>query len=455
MTPGRTLGVCSAVCLLSLAAAAATTAGQRAAPPEVPQYAEAVHVGPTTCAGSSCHGTSQAWQRLQGSDVAQNEHRIWRREDPHAGAYQTLRSARSQRIAENLGLEDAHTADVCLDCHADNVPSGRRERTFQLSAGVGCEACHGGARRWMSAHVTNNDRAANLRAGMYPTDDPVARAQLCLSCHLGEARKMVTHRIMGAGHPRLSFELDTFTAIQPAHFVVDADYKRRKGWAGQGRTWAIGQLVATSQTLAALRDPAVRHDGLFPELTFYDCHACHHPQEELRYAARPSVPTGPGRPRLNDAGLLMVRVIVDVLGPEHADGLQGAHRDLHAASETSWEGVSDAALRIESVCAAVLEGLRDAPLSDATLWALGQRLVSLGQEGEYQDYAGAEQAAMALGAVLADLIAREAVSAAEADALRAALDGCYAAVDDEAAWDAAAFRQALAALGEALREAGP
>ena len=51
------------------------------------------------------------------------------------------------------------------------------------------------------------------------------RAGLCLSCHFGNQEKFVTHRMMGAGHPRMSFELDTFTQLQPAHFVVDEDSK--------------------------------------------------------------------------------------------------------------------------------------------------------------------------------------------------------------------------------------
>jgi hypothetical protein len=60
---------------------------------------------------------------------------------------------------------------------------------------------------------------------MYPTEQPEVRAKLCLSCHFGTEDKFATHRIMGAGHPRISFELDTFTEIQPAHFRVDEDYK--------------------------------------------------------------------------------------------------------------------------------------------------------------------------------------------------------------------------------------
>ncbi len=64
---------------------------------------------------------------------------------------------------------------------------------------------------------------------MYPTEQPAARAALCVSCHLGADDRFATHEIMGAGHPRLSFELDAFSTNQPAHYIVDADYVRRKG----------------------------------------------------------------------------------------------------------------------------------------------------------------------------------------------------------------------------------
>jgi hypothetical protein len=71
--------------------------------------------------------------------------------------------------------------------------------------------------------------AGNVKRGLYPTDEPVAQARLCLSCHFGNKDKFVTHRMMGAGHPRMSFELDTFSQTQPPHFVADADWERRKG----------------------------------------------------------------------------------------------------------------------------------------------------------------------------------------------------------------------------------
>ena len=107
-----------------------------------------IHMGVATCAGSTCHGAVEA---LSGIGILQNEFITWQRHDKHAKAYQVLLSERSKRIARNLGLEAAHTAPICLDCHADNVPAERQHRTFQLSDGVTCEACHGGAGRWIGA----------------------------------------------------------------------------------------------------------------------------------------------------------------------------------------------------------------------------------------------------------------------------------------------------------------
>jgi len=93
-----------------------------------------------------------------------------------------------------------------LDCRVDTSPTDAiPDRVVQLCEGVACEACHGGSERWL-----------------------VARAELCLSCHFGTSDKSVKHRIMGAGRPRLRFELDTFTRVQPPHFAIDDDYVRRK-----------------------------------------------------------------------------------------------------------------------------------------------------------------------------------------------------------------------------------
>ncbi|MCY7387568.1 MAG: cytochrome c family protein, partial [Burkholderiales bacterium] len=240
-------------------------------------------LGTVTCASSLCHGSVKLWKD---STVLQNEYLTWSRTDKHARAYNVLLNERSQRIAKNLGLKQpAHEAKICLDCHAHVIPEARRGERFKITDGITCEACHGPAEKWVKTHVEPDNAPAaqhekNIENGMYSTSDAVSRAKLCMSCHYGNKDKLVTHRIMGAGHPRMSFELDTFTEIAPKHFVVDKDYsERKKVWDG-AKTWAIGQALAVSETMTILADPKRGRDGVFPELVLFDCHACHHPMAE-------------------------------------------------------------------------------------------------------------------------------------------------------------------------------
>jgi hypothetical protein len=242
--------------------------------PTLPQYGGDSHLGVVTCAGSTCHGATRPFQNAA---INQNEFVIWQRKDKHARAYKVLLNEQSKRIARNLGLKAAHEAKICLDCHSDNAAEDLRGKRFQLSDGVGCEACHGGSKRYLGPHVSGeNTRQQNLDAGMYATETPESRALLCLSCHLGTDDKFATHRIMGAGHPRISFELDTFTELQPAHYKVDEDYRKRKQVFSGVQVWAIGQLIAVERLLKLMASPKYRGIGPWPELAFYDCHACHH-----------------------------------------------------------------------------------------------------------------------------------------------------------------------------------
>src|SRR3546814_9920577 len=85
---------------------------------------------------------------------------------------------------------------------------------------------------------------------------PVVRAGVCVDCHFGSAAggQFVTHRIMAAGHPRISFELDLFSSLQAYH-QEDADYGWRKFGAANRRTdhvqmWAVGQATAIERSLA-------------------------------------------------------------------------------------------------------------------------------------------------------------------------------------------------------------
>ena len=416
------------------------------APPPVPHYGDATHLGVATCASATCHGAATP---APGGNVLQNEYTTWQTRDKHAGAYDLLLNAQSQRIARNLGLEAAHTAEICLDCHADNVPEERRGPEFQLADGVGCEACHGGAENWIQLHTISDDQtshARNVEAGLYPTPDPVARGELCLSCHLGDETKFATHRIMGAGHPRLSFELDTFTAIQPAHFVVDDDYRARKDVAGSAKTWAVGQAVALAQTLDLLLDPQVGHSGLFPELAFFDCHACHRPMSAGQWRERASLGLGPGVVRINDANLIMTRVAASVVDPTLADELRRRGRALHEASQDDrdkWRAAADV-LR-ESAYKAV-DVFAQHTFGQPELRAMLDALVAEGERGEYIDYVAAEQTTMAIGSILSEMLEAGSITQAEYGRIEKIMADMYAAVERDEQYRPSAHLGALQRL---------
>jgi cytochrome c554/c'-like protein len=206
------------------------------------------HLGVASCSSTVCHGSVTPSKSY---DVLLNEYVTWSHEDAHSKAYTVLNSPRARSMAAKLGLPNPATAKICLDCHADNVSAEKRGPKFSLTDGVGCEACHGGAEKWITTHTSRKATyTENIAKGMYPSANLHERVTLCLSCHYGTADKFATHRIMAAGHPRLSFELDTFQAIEPAHYRVDADYERRKPSYSRTQTWAYGQLAAAASELA-------------------------------------------------------------------------------------------------------------------------------------------------------------------------------------------------------------
>lgn len=359
--------------------------------------------GTVNCASSTCHGSIVPWD---GSNVLQNEYTTWLRMDRHTSAYRVLLNDDSKRIAKNLGLDEpAHKAKICLDCHAHN-PTGARGERFIQSEGIGCEGCHGPSEKWIGSHtVDGRTHADNVADGLYPTANPVAQARLCLSCHFGDDSRFVTHRIMGAGHPRISFEIKTFTAIEPAHWKVDADYVQRKGSYDPLRIWAIGQAIAAQQILDVVSDPK-RRDGLFPELVAFDCHACHHPMSEKRWNSR--LGTGPGVVRVNDSSLLMLRAIVRATDPAASAAFDAQVRAMHLAVSTGKKPAGktevDMVRELSATIGAMLPRLERQTFAPATMRQVLLALIDESRESSYSDYAGAEQAYMAITNVANDLL---------------------------------------------------
>lgn len=428
--------------LLASALAPATSLGQT-----LPEKSPEMHLGVASCSSSTCHG---AVAPLSTTTVMQNEYTVWSEQDKHARAYNLLLNDDSKRIARNLGLEAAETADICLDCHADNVPADKRGPKFQISDGVGCEACHGGSEKWIEIHTASDTREGhekNLAAGLFPTEDPRARAELCLSCHLGTEDKLATHRIMGAGHPRMSFELDTFTKIQPAHFQIDEDYAARKALSDGTQIWAIGQAVAVAEAMDAVLAPEHNQGGLFPELFFFDCHACHKPMSAGTWRERASLGLGPGVIRFNDANLIMLRIAAGAVDPALGKKVAEDGRRLHRASQSSSKAWSDAAKGLRATANAAADRFAATNFDEGQMRALLDALVAEGKRGEFIDYVAAEQTTMAIGTIAQAMSDAGLLSDAEFDQLAGVMEQLYAAVENDERYQPSVHLKALQGVG--------
>jgi len=409
---------------------------------KLPYQAPNKHLGVASCASSVCHGNVKSTSSY---DVQLNEYIIWSHDDSHSKAYSVLMTERSRAIAAKLGLPNAHDAKMCLDCHADNVPEAVRGKEFNLADGVGCETCHGGAEKWIESHtMKTTSYQDNLKNGMYPTATLTSRAPLCLSCHVGNADKFTTHRIMGAGHPRLSFELDTFQALQPSHHVIDKDYAARKPVYSRTAVWAYGQIEAARMQVQLVQQYFSKDGTVFPELALFSCHSCHQSSMRQLDWARGLTTIGaqPGNVPLNDGHVRMAIVIARQVLPNAARDIVPLAQSLQEASSSSRERVAQVSGRLEVALRELAGQVAGHKWTPGEQTGLLTAILDLGSRREYRDYIAAEQAVMASELLMLDLntAARN----------RARLDELFRLVQDDEAYRPDQFVTAVDQLRAAL-----
>jgi hypothetical protein len=429
----------------SFGAAAAILLMLGAAQTEAQSPPLGIHLGVATCAGENCHGAEKP---IPGMRIRQDEYLIWSKRDKHRQAYSVLLQDRAVRMARALGLPDAANQKLCLDCHTDPVPADQRGPQFQLSDGVGCEACHGGASGWLGIHISGASHRENIAAGMYPTEDPVMRAEKCLGCHFGDASRFVDHRLYGAGHPRLAFELDTYTAIEPAHFTVNAAYVARKGRITDLQVWAAGQAIALIRRMDALLDTRRAPRGVWPEFALFDCQSCHH---DYGTGPRPTTTgLGPGTVKLNDANAVMLKVAATRVAPDAARALSEHMLALHKATQEDWSAVQREATAVRAAALALLPALAHHDYTGDDMRALAGALIALGvEDGQFSHD---EQVTLALEAIAAGLKSSGDLSDQQTAALAGAMSAVYAAFPNEGSLRSDAFVKALKDLQRAIRQ---
>lgn len=405
--------------------------------------------GVASCAGSTCHGRMVP----DGKIVRQDELAQWQEPSTpggaHSRAFAVLSNPRSWQIAATLGLGDATRAQECLGCHT--TPGAPL-----ASDGVGCEACHGAAGGWIASHyAVGANHADNVARGLKPLEKPVVRASACLDCHYGSARdgQFVTHRLMAAGHPRISFELDLFSAMQ-AHHDEDTDYIRRKGRVDSIQMWAVGQAMALERALSLYTSPRGT-EGTFPEFYFFDCHSCHRRiyDQETRvktWEANPARPIPAGMPPFNDENMIMLSAAARAIAPALAGRFDADSRAFHAALAKDRTSAVAAANRLRRTAADLTATFSGAAPSAGMAFAIVDQIESKVILPRFTDYEGSVQAVMGIDTLLNALVKSGRVTTGSAAGIRANINRAYAAVKDPNAYEPAKFRAAMTSATGAI-----
>ena len=413
--------------------------------------------GVATCAGSTCHGRAEG----NGAVVRQDEIASWQEPSSasgaHSRAYAVLAGRRGRQIAESLGIGSATSAPACLGCHATYAPESQRGDRYLLSDGVGCESCHGASGGWLASHYARpSTHASNISNGLVPLENPQVRASVCLDCHFGSSStgQFVTHAMMAAGHPRISFELDLFSALQQ-HHDIDGDYLDRKGQLDSVQLWAVGQAEAVRRATDLFARPGFAMEGMFPQFYFYDCHSCHRaisdgPNRKLTFEINPGRPIPFGNPPFNDENIITLSAVARALAPGAAEGFLTASRDFHRAMGRDYRSAQEAAVALRGRAASLSDALASRSYAGADAFSVIATIAGQATSAHFTDYAGSVQAVMTVDTLLNALVRDGRVTVGAAAGIRADINRAYAAVSEPNAYHPAQFRAALRSAAGAI-----
>jgi hypothetical protein len=439
-------GCLLALNLLSTAQVKPRETPQQQRPPQEPGEV-GKYSGPGSCASSNCHGGVQPKSLVR---IAQNEYSIWAAQDKHARAYTALSNSVSLRMGKILALEQApNKSDKCLACHALNVRPEQRAQTFQsIDDGVSCESCHGPAVGWLGSHTIRNwTHEQSLKRGMYDTRDLAKRSDRCLACHLGTAEKEVDHVMIAAGHPDLTFELESFSSAMPRHW---RPAQNASPWLSV-QELAVGQAVQLREALHRLDR---RSSGPnWPEYSEYECFACHHSltkpeaswRQALGYAGR-----RPGAPAWNPARYVVFRHIATAVDPsttsqlvielekiEQLSGKPGGGDQVAGLARTAAELADRVAQRVQAQT-------YNQDLTMRLLQAIAGDAETISAQGERS----AEQAAMAVDSL--SLAYSRNQNLANQQELRAAINTLFQQLESPSAYNAQRFAAQMQKVGALL-----
>lgn len=114
------------------------------------------------------------------------QYKVWDK-NKHSKAYETLASAESKKIAEEMGIDDPQKSDKCLKCHvtAYSADAQFKESSWSMEDGVGCESCHGPGSEYKGMKEMKNLSADKITPESVGLIMPTK--ELCVECHNEES----------------------------------------------------------------------------------------------------------------------------------------------------------------------------------------------------------------------------------------------------------------------------
>jgi len=188
--------------------------------------------------------------------------------------------------------------------------------------------------------------------------------------------------------------------------------------------WLAGLTVTSQETLGLLQEDWFTRQSLVPELSFFQCHACHHPMDDLRWQPEGgSAALPPGAVRLNDASLAVLAAVLDILGNSEADNLRAGIQRLHQASQDSRGAVVAQARSLQEQLEGIGRTLTAERYGAETLNRLRRGLLQRAGQGGFRHFTAAEQVFLAVETLC--------ISLGEMDRLESVLDAWFESVEDE------------------------
>jgi Cytochrome c554 and c-prime len=405
-----------------------------AMPGKVRAEVQKKHLGSATCASSNCHGSASA---KSGSNVLQNEYVTWYKQEAHSQAWKRLTSKESKIIASHLGIKSPENDPLCLKCHSTYIPKSSQGEKFRIQDGVGCESCHGAAEEYIKSHTSKEtSHAQNVANGMTDLVSFSKRAQVCMECHYGTDDQNVNHRLIGAGHPRLTYELDTYGILQPNHWEVDDDYIKRKAAYNSTKAWLVGQIERGIEMSKSMLSTARSRHGALPELSQYYCYNCHHSLTKEQWKSR-TYSGRPGELRLNLSSLLISSVAIQAIDKDLGAQLSSLIQSLEISHAKGND--KETLESINSLLRTKIRSLVEATNFSQEIAKLILNEIIVFSTEEILPYETAEQCAMSITAITATLDPKGTKYKKEIDSL-------YDSLKNEKDFDPFTFRKAAQSM---------